>query len=226
MQDADDASSSLADVPRATSLVSTGDLPEDRLRIDGGAITRRVALCLPQDLPIAVWQRIGRQLFLVTDSSAWWLGDWLVYGEQMYPDRYRAAITATSLDYQTLRNYAWVARKFPPSRRRDKLSFQHHTEVAALPWPVQEIWLGRAERNHWSRNELRRRLRAARGTQGATTTRIMMILRVGAERQERWRRAAGEHDLDLEEWAVLVLDKACDVSLPPTGAVAWDRRLD
>jgi hypothetical protein len=173
-----------------------------------------VALCLPQDLPITIWQRIGKQLFLVTDSSAWWLGDWLVYGEQMYPNRYRAAIAATSLDYQTLRNYAWVARKFPAARRRDKLSFQHHVEVAALPCPVQEIWLGRAERNRWSRNELRRRLRAARVAQPASTPRIMMILRVGADRQERWRRAAGKHELDLEEWAVRMLDRASDAALP------------
>ncbi len=32
---------------------------------------------------------------------------------------------------------AWVARRFPVSRRRDTVSFQHHAEVAALPEPEQ-----------------------------------------------------------------------------------------
>ena len=41
------------------------------------------------------------------------------------------------LDYQTLRNYAWVARRFAMSRRRDTLSFGHHAEVPALPEPEQ-----------------------------------------------------------------------------------------
>jgi hypothetical protein len=41
-------------------------------------------------------------------------------------------IVATGLDYQTLRNYAAVARRFELSRRRDNLSFHHHAELCAL----------------------------------------------------------------------------------------------
>jgi hypothetical protein len=48
------------------------------------------------------------------------------------------------------------------SRRRDKLSFQHHAEVAPLPEPDQDLWLNRAERLGWSLSELRRQLRNAR----------------------------------------------------------------
>ena len=49
------------------------------------------------------------------------------------------------LDYQTLRNYAWVARRFPAGRRRAGVSFAHHAEVARLPEPEQDYWLRRAE---------------------------------------------------------------------------------
>jgi hypothetical protein len=41
-------------------------------------------------------------------------------------------------------NYAWVARRFAMSRRRDTLSFGHHAEVAALPEPEQDFWLREA----------------------------------------------------------------------------------
>jgi hypothetical protein len=45
----------------------------------------------PGNLHFDSWRRLGRQTDLITDSSAWWLGDWLVYGEKRYPDRYQRA---------------------------------------------------------------------------------------------------------------------------------------
>jgi hypothetical protein len=45
------------------------------------------------------------------------------------------------------------------SRRRDKLSFGHHAEVAALSDPEQNYWLRKAEEESWSRNRLRREVR-------------------------------------------------------------------
>jgi hypothetical protein len=113
---------------------------------------------LPQGLPLDAWCRIGVQLSALVEASSWWIGDWLVYGERNYPLRYRRAMDETSLDYQTLRNYAWIARKFEPRRRRIGLSFQHHVEVAALPTNEQDHWLDFAERFGWSRNELRRQI--------------------------------------------------------------------
>jgi hypothetical protein len=121
----------------------------------------RIGLQLSRQLPFDSWLRIGRQLSAVVNTSSWCLGDWLVYGEAAYSGRYRDAVERTSLDYQTLRNYAWVARRFPLSRRRDNLSFGHHAEVAALPEPEQDFWLRKAQELGWSRNMLRRELRAS-----------------------------------------------------------------
>ena len=84
------------------------------------------------------------------------------YGQDKFPDRYRRAMAGTALDYQTLRNYAWVARRFAPSRRRDNLSFQHHAAVAALSGPDQDIWLVRAAEFRWSLRQLRTQLQHAR----------------------------------------------------------------
>ena len=96
-----------------------------------GLHVRQNGLLLPDGMSFDSWRELGCRVALVANCSAWWLGDWLLYGEQAYGDHYEQAIADTSLGYQTLRNYAWVARKFPMSRRRDTLSFGHHAEVAA-----------------------------------------------------------------------------------------------
>ncbi|MEZ0115623.1 hypothetical protein ABH920_009664 [Catenulispora sp. EB89] len=123
-------------------------------------ITRR-GLRLPRRMAFEKWVGIGNYLSGVMSASSWCLGDWLVYGEATFTGRYRDAIELTSLDYQTLRNHAWVARSFPMSRRRDRLSFTHHAEVAALPEPEQDFWLLKAEQHAWSVKRLRREVRAS-----------------------------------------------------------------
>lgn len=112
-----------------------------------------------QILEFGYWKEIGVLIARTADSAAWCLGDWLVYGESRYADRYRQAIEAVGLNYQTLRNYAWVARRFPVSRRRDTLTFYHHMEVARLPVGEQDRWLARAAEQRWSVRQLRRQLK-------------------------------------------------------------------
>src|SRR5256885_1853360 len=45
-------------------------------------VMKRVALFLPEDLPLEEWRRIGDNIAVLADSSTWWLGDWLVYGQR------------------------------------------------------------------------------------------------------------------------------------------------
>lgn len=177
------------------------------------AAAQRTALRLPSGLGMTDWVSLGRQLFVVADSSAWWLGDWLIYGESHFPDRYELMLAETSLDYQTLRNYAWVARKYRPEQRRERLSFQHHAEAASLPEPDRGRWLERAEAGRWSRNELRRRLREDRAGL-RTPADVLFTLNVRRERQERWQRAAQSAQLQLDEWIVQILDRAASPAVP------------
>src|SRR3954451_21175465 len=93
-------------------------------------------------------------------ASAWWLGDWLIFGRMKYARRYKDAVAATGLDYLTLRNYAVVARRFEASRRRQTLSFQHHADLCAMSDEEQDRWLDLAAAGGWTRTELRRRVRA------------------------------------------------------------------
>jgi len=82
----------------------------------GQPISAGLGLRLPRNLSYEKWLAIGQGLAALNSSSSWCLGDWLIHGESAYTGRYRSAIDQTSLDYQTLRNYAWVARRFAPSR--------------------------------------------------------------------------------------------------------------
>lgn len=185
------------------------------LPIDPSVQARRTTLHLPEQLSFADWKRIGEQISLISNASSWWLGDWLVYGQERYPDRYRIALSETSLDYQTLRNYAWVARKFPLSRRRDTLSFQHHLEVASLAAADQDIWLERAARFKWSKAELRKRLRASSETsqlpEGRTTA---LSVNICSEQKQRWQEAADAAQCSLTEWLIQVADTAAAESRP------------
>ncbi|MER5411380.1 LmbU family transcriptional regulator [Streptomyces virginiae] len=116
---------------------------------------------------VNMWEQVGTGLLSFADSSTWWVADWLVYGESEFQDRYHEAVKRTSLSYQTLRNYTWVARKFPLTRRRQNLSFSHHLEVVALDEPEQDYWLRKAEAMGWSRNKLRGEVRSSlRARQG------------------------------------------------------------
>jgi hypothetical protein len=185
----------------------------------------RTGLQFPQKLPFEKWLTVGRQLSNVNTSSAWCLGDWLVYGEATYNGRYRDAIERTSLDYKTLRNYAWVARRFMLSRRRDALSFGHHAEVAALSEPEQDFWLRKAENLGWSRNQLRREVRTslsercpdaadestrdAKGDQDRSDLDPLRIqVNVTPDQLKLCEMAAGRAGLSVQEWVQTVIDQA------------------
>ena len=178
-------------------------------------LTTEVGLQIPDKLTFEDWERAGRQLSGIMNSSSWWLGDWLVYGKEHYSDRYERGILAAGLQYQTLRNYAWVAGRFKLRRRRTALSFQHHAEVASLPAEDQDQWLDRAEKLSWSTKQLREGIRLARGDQAAEVAQdqAMRRLLVPDSRLERWHRAAVHSGTDLQQWVLMTLDRAATTAL-------------
>ncbi|WP_310726172.1 LmbU family transcriptional regulator [Streptomyces sp. N2A] len=176
----------------------------------GEVVTTRVGLRMPLDLDFADWKRAGRQLAGVVDSSSWWLGDWLVYGKDNYADRYQRGISAAGLKYQTLRNYAWVSRRFELNRRRAKLTFQHHAEVASLLLDQQERWLDRAEEMKWTTKQLRNAIRDAgkNGYGEGGSPALTRRLAVPGSRVQWWRKAAEQSGIDFDRWVLVTLDRA------------------
>jgi hypothetical protein len=173
------------------------------------------ALALHPRLTFAEWRTLGAQLTSVHTSSAWWIGDWVVFGHARYKQRYRAALKQTNLDYQTLRNYAWVAANVPRERRVVSLSFQHHAEVAAMSPEDQQMWLMRAKLHNWSRNRLRRQIRIDRDAraEGDGPRAASLTIFVPLERRQRWLAAAGAANQPLQEWVAEALDGAANAIL-------------
>lgn len=187
--------------------------PSDLHRI----LATRTGLRFPENLTYDGWERAGRQLSRLVDTSAWCLGDWLVYGQRRYADRYQRAVLAAGLDYQTLRNYAWVAGRFDWPRRRAELSFQHHAELASLPPAEQDRWLEQAVTGRWSRNQLRLAVRSRAAAAGASSRGELPRVQVPRKTVERWQRAADRSNTDLRGWVVETLNTAASQALDGAG---------
>jgi hypothetical protein len=179
-------------------------------RITNQVLATRIGLRFAGTLSFEGWERAGEHISRIISSSAWCLGDWIVVGQSRFTDRYKQVVETVGLDYQTVRNYAWVARRFELSRRRDTLSFQHHAEVASMPPDEQDYWLDRAEAGNWSRNRLRQEIKSSRnhakdnGAHGSVLPRIV----VTQERIARWRATAEQMKMSLESWIITELDSA------------------
>jgi hypothetical protein len=199
-------------------------------------------------LSLQAWELLGKQLMSCSSAASWWIADWLVYGEASFKDRYREAIEKTSLNYQTLRNYNWIARQFDLSRRRDGLSFGHHAEVASLDQPEQDYWLRKSEELGWSRNRLRNEVRAslrqrqngqcrnsldngAEMTESHSTVGKLdssdghsqpdigsLRLNLHPDDFARCEAAACDLDLTVERWAALVLVAVAEGRQPVVGS--------
>ncbi|WP_235967429.1 LmbU family transcriptional regulator [Streptomyces mesophilus] len=196
--------------PPARQPRATPDAPRR-----GQVLTTRVGLQIPAKMAYDEWERAGRQLADVLDSSSWWKGDWMVYGKDHYTDRYQRGIRAVGLSYQTLRNYAWVSRRFDHSRRRPALTFQHHAELASMTVPEQELWLDRAEEHRWTTKQLRHAIRAVHQgeQQRSVPPAPSRQLELPGNRIERWHQAARQRGVDFEQWVVSTLDSAAHSTL-------------
>jgi hypothetical protein len=132
-----------------------------------GALTS-TALTLDPDTPYGQWEALGAMLGALSHASCWLIGDWLEFGERAYGEKYAQAIEETGLAAQTLMNYASVARRVPPERRRAALPYSYHAVVAPLKPREQERWLKKAEREGMKRRELEA---AVKGTPEKVTIR-------------------------------------------------------
>ena len=127
------------------------------LHLPGCAVSRS-GLELPATLSEDQWLEIGRAITGVRSATSWWIGDWWASGEHRYGDR-SATVESDAWDgpgLQVCKDFAWVARAFQRSRRRDVLAFSHHREVAGLPpdqadalldWAAEPVAQGQGPRS-------------------------------------------------------------------------------
>lgn len=183
-------------------------------RVGPRAKASQVGLRFEPSLSFADWAAYAKALGVRSSASSWWIGDWICFGRAKYGRTYKFALAATGLDYQTLRNYASVARRFELSRRRDNLTFQHHAVVSSLTNEQQDHWLTLAVNHQWSRNDLRREARLGypgkpcppvRGHDRSTPP-APVKLSLPAAVLARWQREADEAGVTLEAWIIWMVE--------------------
>ncbi len=113
-------------------------------------------LTLADDITIDQWKELGQSLKQVEGSVQFWIGDWLLYGEQNYGEMYKKALEDLEYEYETLRNIKYIAANVKMSLRNDNLTFNHHKEVAKLEPDKQKEFLDKAVEEKLSVRDLRR----------------------------------------------------------------------
>jgi hypothetical protein len=106
-------------------------------------------------MPYEEWESLGPTLGKGARGYSWSIGDWLVYGEWKFGEKYAQAMESTGLSLGRLRNLSWLANKVPIHVRHEALSMSHHEAVAPLPVKHQMTMLDIAEANGWDRDTLR-----------------------------------------------------------------------
>jgi hypothetical protein len=145
-----------------SSPAGTPKISNDRRRSTGAqrASGFAIAWAPERDLERPEWIQWGCRLGTMSRVSNWWVGDWLQYGTSRWGEKYSEAARITGYDVKTLRNIVYVAKRFDLSRRRDKLTWSHHAEVAVLEPDEQDKWLDRAIVDRLSVADLRTELRS------------------------------------------------------------------
>ena len=105
------------------------------------------------------WQRLGDFIRLTNQASQWWWGDWLNIGEQEFGERSAQALESTRWEEETLRAYAWVARKVHPDNRLTGVPFSHYLQLAKLKPAQQRTWAEKIVNGQLSQRQLRAALK-------------------------------------------------------------------
>jgi hypothetical protein len=142
------------------------------LSIPGVEITD-TELRMPDNIAWDDYTRLAHFIDPVSDAWQWWAADYVAKGEQVFSQLYPQAITLfKKIQPSTLKSYASVSRKVPPSRRRNDLTFSHHRAVTKLKAAEQRQMLKRAAEGNWSAKELAKQVNGG-GESGPTTRELL-----------------------------------------------------
>ena len=90
------------------------------------------ALNLSPTLSYEEWENVGKALATMDGNIEWWIGDYFVFGEAAYGEKWAQATAKFGRPESTLQGYMYVASRFPQTLRRRNLPWWAHREVAAL----------------------------------------------------------------------------------------------
>lgn len=86
-----------------------------------------------EDMTFEDYQRIGRTFQQIKNSLAWWVGDWLNFGDRKFGEAAMQAVEDTGKSMETLLKWKAVSFRVPRNIRRSDLGWTHHFYVAYVP---------------------------------------------------------------------------------------------
>jgi hypothetical protein len=210
-------------MPKAPQLQELADL----LPQDGVQSATRLGLCLSPNLGADAWSRLvagvaqaagrfsGNRVTLTV-----WLGDLLAHGGGKYKGQIKEYALAAGLEPATLRMAKLVCSRIPVFSRRNTLSWAHHCEIGTAfrePGDIRR-WLERADRDGYSKAELRRHIRAHLAASGSSDrAHVAAPLSFGLMRELRAvERFLGNHPTVWTQWS----PATCRQALGEIGALA------
>ena len=108
------------------------------------------------------WLAAGARFVETRSAVSWAYADWLKAGLDAWGEAaLREAEAASGNSPKKISNYVVTATAYPPSRRRDGLTFSHHLEVARLGRSLADGLLARAEAEGWTQRKTREVAREA-----------------------------------------------------------------
>ncbi len=137
---------------RAIALVETIAQPLPNVRIT------TVGLAIDSKIEFDDWANIGAGIGKGSRAFSLAAGDWLVYGEKNFPDRYSQAMDATQLSLGRLRNLASTCSRVSIETRMSVplLSISHLESVASFPEQYQRQLLQLARDHEIDRDTFRK----------------------------------------------------------------------
>lgn len=107
------------------------------------------------------WESMANHLFAMQRSIYWWIGDFVIQGEQQMGDDIYQYIDP-SFSLSLIERCVAVARAFPVSQRNPNLSWTHHQSVMSLPPQIQRTALRKAEMEQWDSGQFKKYLQELR----------------------------------------------------------------
>lgn len=95
--------------------------------------TDEVSWTPPADMDFDTFQRIGNTFQQIKYSLSYWLGDWLVAGEERFGDAAYQAVPESGKSHETLLKFRAVAFRIPKEIRQPSLTWTHSFYCAYIP---------------------------------------------------------------------------------------------
>ena len=136
------------------------EAPPEQLAFDPD-IFGSAGLNLPSEIDFDQWSAVGATLFHIGRAHQWWVGDWMVFGDQKYGQEMMQAVELDGYDPDTISQWMWVSETIPEAERRETLSWSHHRAVAGLPRKAdRKKVLNRAEKEHMTVRDVEQLVRS------------------------------------------------------------------